>query len=105
MTSTMVFFVFVCLTPSVSVCRWHYSCTARMGPEDGPVDQFACDPQLRVRGVSGLRVADCSVAPFVVSVSMAVAVFSLPVESELVQCHGPCLTHSFKRRLTQTLVP
>ena len=66
---------FPCLIPSISVCRWHYSCTARMGPADGPVDQFACDPQLRVRGVSGLRVADCSVAPFVVSVSMSMAVY------------------------------
>ena len=32
---------------------WHYACSARMGPADGPVDQFACDPRLRVRGVSG----------------------------------------------------
>jgi len=29
--------------------------------------QVALDPQLRVRGISGLRVADQSVTPFVVS--------------------------------------
>lgn len=54
---------------------WHYSCTARMGtapPTDvsAPIDNETvgvCDPRLKVYGVQGLRVADCSVMPFVVS--------------------------------------
>jgi choline dehydrogenase len=46
---------------------WHYSCTARMGPPGASPSEAALDPRLRVKGVTGLRVADCSVAPFVVS--------------------------------------
>jgi len=46
---------------------WHYSCTARMGAPDAPLSEAALDPRLRVRGVTGLRVADQSVTPFVVS--------------------------------------
>jgi len=46
---------------------WHYSCTVRMGAPDAPLTEVALDPQLRVRGISGLRVADQSVTPFVVS--------------------------------------
>ena len=37
-----------------AITTWHYASSARMGPADGPVDQFACDPRLRVRGVSGV---------------------------------------------------
>src|SRR5207248_3266266 len=38
---------------------YHPSCTARIGsPEDGVLD-----PQLRVHGIDGLRVADCSAMP------------------------------------------
>mmetsp|Transcript_54919 Transcript_54919/g.146948 ORF Transcript_54919/g.146948 Transcript_54919/m.146948 type:complete len:638 (+) Transcript_54919:48-1961(+) len=44
---------------------WHYSCTARMGDPADP--DVVCDPHLRVKGVQGLRVADASVMPFVVS--------------------------------------
>ena len=42
---------------------WHYSCTAAMGGESSAV----CTPRGIVRGVSGLRVCDCSLMPFVVS--------------------------------------
>lgn len=42
---------------------YHPACSARMGtPEDGVVD-----PQLRVHGVEGLRVADTSVMPKIIS--------------------------------------
>jgi choline dehydrogenase len=40
---------------------YHPTSTAAMGPADTDV----CDPQLRVRGVDGLRVADASVLPTV----------------------------------------
>jgi len=44
---------------------WHYSCTLRMGPAED--ESCACDPLLHVKGVTGLRCADASVMPFVVS--------------------------------------
>mmetsp|Transcript_66076 Transcript_66076/g.153469 ORF Transcript_66076/g.153469 Transcript_66076/m.153469 type:complete len:88 (+) Transcript_66076:31-294(+) len=44
---------------------WHYSCTVRMGPADD--ESCACDPRLRVKGVTGLRCADASIMPFVAS--------------------------------------
>ena len=42
---------------------FHPSCTCRMGSDEASVT----DPQLRVRGVEGLRVADASVMPSVTS--------------------------------------
>jgi choline dehydrogenase-like flavoprotein len=42
---------------------YHASCTCRMGREDDSV----LDPELRVRGVEGLRVADCSSMPRITS--------------------------------------
>ena len=44
-------------------CGMHVSGTCRMGADDGAV----LDPDLRVRGVSGLRVVDTSVMPTLVS--------------------------------------
>jgi choline dehydrogenase-like flavoprotein len=40
---------------------YHVSCTARIGADDDPL--AVLDPQLRVRGVDGLRVVDASVFP------------------------------------------
>jgi len=48
---------------STSSTSFHYSGTARMGEDPAAV----VDPQLRVRGVSNLRVIDASVMPVVVS--------------------------------------
>jgi 5-(hydroxymethyl)furfural/furfural oxidase len=46
-----------------AIGAWHASCTCRMGSAD---DRMAVvDPQCRVRGVTGLRLADTSVMPFV----------------------------------------
>jgi choline dehydrogenase-like flavoprotein len=42
---------------------FHTAGTARMGVDEGAV----CDPRLRVRGVEGLRVADTSIFPTLVS--------------------------------------
>lgn len=44
---------------------WHASCTCRMGAASDPMS--VTDSQGRVRGVSGLRVADASVFPSVPS--------------------------------------
>lgn len=41
---------------------YHMSCTAQMGPETNP--WAVVDPQLRVYGVSGLRVIDASVSKY-----------------------------------------
>lgn len=46
-----------------SVSIYHPTGTCKMGPEPGAV----VDPRLRVRGVAGLRVADCSIMPEIVS--------------------------------------
>ena len=46
-----------------STCGLHGTGTCRMGSDSGSVT----DPQLRVRGVQGLRVADCSVMPSLVT--------------------------------------
>jgi choline dehydrogenase len=42
---------------------WHPAGTCRMGSDNGSV----LDPQLRVRGIQGLRVADASVMPVITS--------------------------------------
>ncbi|WP_028921150.1 GMC family oxidoreductase [Pseudonocardia acaciae] len=46
---------------------YHPACTAKMGPADDPL--AVVDPELRVRGVSGLRVADASIMPFLPAVN------------------------------------
>lgn len=44
---------------------FHPSGTAKMGPDNDPM--AVVDPRLRVRGVQGLRVVDCSIMPTLVS--------------------------------------
>ncbi|XP_046386915.1 glucose dehydrogenase [FAD, quinone]-like [Ischnura elegans] len=54
-----------CVVRQYTMTIYHQCCTARMGP-DGDVDAVL-DPQLRVRGVAGLRVIDASVMPNITS--------------------------------------
>jgi choline dehydrogenase len=49
--------------PTSGYCGYHAIGTAAMGPHESAV----LDPLLRVRGVDGLRVVDCSVLPTMVS--------------------------------------
>lgn len=44
---------------------YHTSCTCRMGPRDGPGS--VVDTELKVNGVSGLRIADTSILPSIIS--------------------------------------
>ena len=53
---------------------YHVSGTCRMGADDDPL--AVLDPALRVRGVTGLRVADASVFPVIPSVNPVVTVMS-----------------------------
>ena len=54
-----------CHLRQVSLTMYHPVGTCRMGPASHP--GAVVDPQLRVRGVSGLRVADASIMPTIVS--------------------------------------
>jgi choline dehydrogenase len=55
---------------STGTTVYHPCGTCRMGSDDGAV----VDPQLRVRGVDGLRIADASVFPLVPSSNIQPAV-------------------------------
>jgi choline dehydrogenase len=46
---------------------YHPACTAKMGPATDPM--AVVDPQLRVRGVDGLRIADASILPFLPAIN------------------------------------
>lgn len=50
-----------CFIRQYTLSIYHYSCTAKMGPQEDPY--AVVDPQLRVYGVSGLRVIDASIMP------------------------------------------
>jgi choline dehydrogenase-like flavoprotein len=54
---------------------YHVSCTCRMGPGHDPL--AVLDPQLRVRGVRGLSVADASAFPSLTTVNPVIAVMML----------------------------
>jgi choline dehydrogenase len=54
-------------------CYFHYVGTCRMGSGELAV----VDPQLRVRGIKGLRVADASVMPSIVAANTAATVYGI----------------------------
>ena len=54
---------------------YHPACTAKMGADDDPA--AVLDARLRVRGVSGLRVADGSAMPFLVAVNPCITTMAI----------------------------
>jgi choline dehydrogenase len=56
-----------------AVTVWHPSCSCKMGNDDMSV----VDSQLRVRGIEGLRVVDCSVMPEIVNSNLQATVIMI----------------------------
>ena len=54
---------------------WHPAGTCRMGPDTDP--DAVTDPQLRVRGITGLRVADASVMPVIPNAPLHATVLAI----------------------------
>jgi choline dehydrogenase len=54
---------------------YHPAGTARMGPASDPA--AVVDPQLRVRGVDGLRVADASILPFLPAINPTITCYMI----------------------------
>lgn len=54
---------------------YHISGTCKMGAADDVM--AVCDPQLRVRGVRGLRVADASVFPTITTINPMITIFMI----------------------------
>jgi choline dehydrogenase len=58
---------------NTAVTVWHPSCSCRMGHDEMSV----VDPQLHVHGITGLRVADCSVMPKIVNANLQATVIMI----------------------------
>lgn len=54
-----------CIARVYTATIYHPVGTCRMGRADNP--QTVVDPELRVKGVTGLRVVDCSIMPYIIS--------------------------------------
>ncbi len=68
---------------------YHISCTCRMGGADDPM--AVVDPELRVRGIDGLRVADASVMPVVVTSNLNASVIMIAEKAADLAAGKPAL--------------
>ena len=59
---------------SITFPNWHASGTCQMRPRD---DGGVVDPRLRVYGVQGLRVADCSIIPDLPDANILASVYMI----------------------------
>ncbi|KAK7943570.1 uncharacterized protein PG986_012683 [Apiospora aurea] len=68
---------------------WHMTGTLKMGPAGGAPDAVV-DPDFRVVGIEGLRVADMSVAPVLISGHIQAAAYAtgLTCAEKVIQHHG-----------------
>ena len=64
-----------CFIQHMAVTAHHSCCTVKMGAESDP--SAVVDPQLRVRGISGLRVVDASVFPNITSGNIAAPIIMI----------------------------
>jgi choline dehydrogenase len=62
-----------CALRQYTMTIYHFSCTAKMGADDDPL--AVLDPQLRVRGIKGLRVIDASSMPVIPTGNINAAVY------------------------------
>jgi 5-(hydroxymethyl)furfural/furfural oxidase len=67
---------------------WHASASCRMGAEDDPM--AVVDPKARVRGISGLRVADASIFPVIccANTSLPVMMVAQKISQEIIAARG-----------------
>ena len=59
---------------SITFPNWHASGTVQMKPKD---DEGVVDPRLRLYGVEGLRVADCSIIPDLPDANILASVYMI----------------------------
>ena len=74
---------------------YHPACTVRMGAPDDP--DAPLDPQLRVKGVTGLRVADGSVMPFLPAVNPCITTMMIG-EKCADMMRSDCSAHTYGLR-------
>lgn len=69
---------------------YHISCTCRMGGVEDPM--AVVDPELRIRGIDGLRVADASVMPVVVTSNLNATAIMIGEKAADLAAGKPALT-------------
>ncbi|XP_018049978.1 PREDICTED: glucose dehydrogenase [FAD, quinone]-like [Atta colombica] len=64
-----------CAMRTASLTIYHYSGTCKMGPKEDPT--AVVDPRLKVIGIQGLRVADGSIMPEIISAHTNIPIFMI----------------------------
>lgn len=88
-----------CVVRQYTLSIYHYSCTAKMGPGNDPY--AVVDPQLRVYGVSGLRVIDASIMPTITNGNINAPVIMIGEKgADLVKSYWLSVSNRKKRQTT-----